>query len=75
MPFKGGYSTDKKVNKKIAIGILIALFLQSLGLFAAIGFDLATPLINSMPGVSILNIILLGGTLWISFGLHKYRIA
>lgn len=70
--WKGIYNTDKKVNKKVAMGILIALFLQALGIFAMLGFDLAQPIADI--GFSILNLLMFAGTLWIAYGLHKYKI-
>lgn len=69
--WKGIYNTNKKTNKKIAMAILLALFLQAVGLFPALGFDLASPMLGGFAILSILNI---GGTLWIMYGLHKYKI-
>lgn len=65
------YAKSKKINKRIAMVILITLFLQSVGLFTVIGFDLATPVIG---GFSILSMILFLGMPWIAWGLYRYRI-
>ena len=72
--WKGMYNVNKKVNRKIAQVILLVLFLQAIGLFSAIGFDMNTPLISGVSGLSVFNIAIIFGTLWIVYGLQKYKI-
>jgi len=71
--WNGVYNTSKKVNRNIAIVILLALFANALGLFRMIGFNVAAP-IAWLFGWSILDIFLMIGTPWIAFGLHKHKL-
>ena len=66
------YSSNKRTNRNIAVAILVLLLLQTLGVLAQVGFNLQTYTI--LPGYNLSWIISVLGTLWIIYGLWKYKI-
>jgi len=66
------YASNKRTNRNIAIALLALLLLQTLGILAQVGFNLAS--FTLLPGYSLLWVIQVFGILWVIYGLWKYKI-
>jgi hypothetical protein len=67
------YTSNKKMNKNIAMGILGAVLLDKLGILRALNINLASMTLPLVP-ISVIDLLLIGGTAWIIWGLHNREI-